>query len=156
MNKIKMKYGFILFLSLIVGFNTSLSAKGNNLNLFLELSTTGLGGGVELKLYNNVSLRSSLDMPGFEGGLFFNIDGVYTTYTSKIVKPFFTIGYFDYYFKGNSRYDNDAIKSFTFGLGIKFYTKKNKASAAAGVKIATAEDASFPIIYCDFIFQGFK
>ncbi len=68
------------------------------------------------------------------------------------LKLFFTVGYLDYYFEGNDRHDRDEVKSFTFGGGIQFRSKKDKDGASLGVRIATADGTSFPIIYLSFNF----
>jgi len=154
MNKMKIRCGFILFLLLIVGLNTSLSAEKKNINLFLNMSnanfeTFAFGAGVELNFNKFFSIKPSFDLTTI-GGRIFYLDAVFNIKTSKRLKPFFTIGYLDYYLKGNS-HDTDAVKSVTYGLGIKFFSKKGKASSSLGVRFAGAEGISIPIIYFNLI-----
>lgn len=156
MNKMKIKFGFVVFLLFMVCFNTSLSAKNNNFKLFLNLSTGGFkafafGAGAELKIAKFASIKPSIDVPT-PGGRIIYFDAVFTIKTSKKLKPFFTIGYLDYYFEGNDRYDRDEVKSITFGFGIDFYSKKDKAGSSLVIRIASSEGTSFPIIYLNLIF----
>ena len=155
MNKMMIKYGFIVFLLLMVCFNTSLSAKDKKFKLFLNLSTGGFkavafGAGAELKIAKFASIKPSIDVPT-HGGRIIYFDTVFTVKSSKKLKPFFTIGYLDYYFEGNDRYDRDEVKSITVGFGVNFYTKKDIAGSSLGIRIAFAEETSFPIIYLNLI-----
>jgi hypothetical protein len=155
MNKMMIKHGFIVFLLLMVCFNTSLSAKDNNFRLFLNLTTGSFkafafGAGAELKIYKFASIKPSIDLPT-NGGRIIYLDAVFTFNSTKRLIPFFTIGYLDYFFKGNDRYDRDEVKSITFGFGINFYSKKDKAGSSLGIRIANAEGTSFPIIYLNLV-----
>jgi hypothetical protein len=155
MNKMKIKYGFILFLLFMVRFNTPLSAEGKNINFFLNISTGSLkaftfGAGAELRIYKSVSIKPSIDVPT-TGGRIYYLDAVFTFKTSKRLKPFLTMGYLDYYFAGSSRHDRDEVKCFTFGFGINFYSKNDKTGSSLGVKIAKTEGTSYPIVYCNLI-----
>jgi len=155
MKKMKIKYGFIVFLLLMACFNPSLSAKDNNLKFFLNLTTGSFkafafGAGAELKIYKFVSIKPSIDLPA-NGGRIIYFDTVFTLKSSKKLKPFFTVGYLDYYFEGNASYDRDEVKSITFGFGVNFYSKKDKAGSSLGVKIANADGTSFPIIYLNLV-----
>ena len=101
MNKMKLKYGFILFLLLMVRFNTTLSAGDNNFKLFLNISTGSfkafaIGAGAELKIYKFASIKPSIDLPIISGRIIY-LNTVFTFNSSKKLKPFFTIGYLDYY-----------------------------------------------------------
>jgi hypothetical protein len=154
-NKMKIKYGFIVFLLLMVCFNTSLSAKDKTFKLFLNLSTGGFkafafGAGAELKISKFASIKPSIDLTT-HGGRIIYFDTVFTVKSSKKLKPFFTIGYLDYFFEGSDRYDRDEVKSITFGFGIDFYSKKDKAGSSLGIRIASADGTSFPIIYLNLI-----
>jgi hypothetical protein len=156
MNKIKIKSSFILLFLLMVGFNTSLSAKGDRFKLFFNLSTGGFkaftfGAGAELKLLPSLSLRPSVDMV-INGGRIFYFDAVLSPKSSKKLQPFFTVGYLDYYFEGSDRHDRDEVKSFTVGGGIHFPSKKKNGGASLGVRIATADGSAFPIIYLSLNF----
>ena len=155
MKKIKFKYGFILLFLLIVSFNTPLSAKGKNLKLFFDITTYAFedfafGGGAELRLNKFVSIKSTFDFTG-PGGRIICLDGVFTFNTPIRLKPFFTIGYFDYFFKGNQSHDRDAIKSFTFGIGIDFNSKNDKSGVSLGVRFASSEGTTSGYFYCSLV-----
>lgn len=152
MNKMKIKCGLFLFLLLSVWFNTSLSAEGKggkNFKLFLDATTYafedfGFGAGAELRINKSVSVKSTLDFPT-SGGRIITFDGVFTLNASKKLKPFITIGYFDYYFRGNFSYDSDAVKSISFGGGIEF------DPISLGIRIASSEGYSNTYFYCSLI-----
>ena len=155
MNKMRIKYSFILFLLLIVSFNTSLSAEGKNLKLFLNISTgafkaLAFGAGAELRIYKSFSIKPSMDFTTI-GGRIYYLDAVFTLKTSKRLKPFFTVGYLDYYFEGSSSHDRDAVKSVTFGFGIDSFSENGKSGFSLGVRFASSEETIFPIIYCNLI-----
>lgn len=156
MNKMKIKCGLFLFLLLSVWFNTPLSAEGKvgkNFKLFLDVSTYAFedfafGSGAELRINKFVSIKSALDFPTF-GGRIITLDGVFTFNASKKLKPFFTIGYYDYFFGGNDSQDNDAIKALTFGGGIEF------DPISLGVRIASSEGYTSGYFYCSFTLLKF-
>lgn len=156
MNKKKIRFGFVLLALLIFCFDTSLPAKKSKINFFLNLSTGNFtaftyGAGADIKIYKIFSIKPSIDFTSI-GGRILYLDALLKIRSSKRIKPFFSIGVLDYYFKGNNRHDNDAIKSITFGFGFDFYSKKGKYNTSLGLKIARTDETSFPIVYLNLIF----
>lgn len=156
MNKMKIRFGFVLLVLLILSFDTSLSAKNSKINFFLNLSSGNFtaftyGAGANIKIYKIFSLKPSIDFTSI-GGRILYLDALLKIRSSKKIKPFLTIGVLDYYFKGNNQHDSDAIKSITFGFGFDFYSKKDKYNTSLGLKIASTDGTSFPIVYLNLIF----
>ena len=162
MYKDKKKFGFVIFFLLILTLFPSLSAKEKDtaLNFFLNMTTGtfeafAFGGGVDINFYKFFSIRPSIDL-STTGGRIIYVDSVFAATATKRIKPFFTVGYFDYYFKGSNRHDRDAIKSITFGVGINFYSKKEKWTSSLGVRFFREDETSYPLFYLNFVLFKLK
>lgn len=159
MTKTKIRFGIILLVLILFSAAASLPAKEGRFKFFLNVSTGNFsgflfGGGVEIKVYKSFSFKPSVDFPT-NGGRILYFDGVYRPGSKGRMKPYFTFGYFDYSFGGSSRYDSDEVRSFNFGGGVDFYSKKGKYQSSLGIKFGRAEEHSYAIFYLHLALFGF-
>ncbi len=92
MNKMKIRFGFVLLVLLIFSFDTSLSAKNSKINFFLNLSSGNFtaftyGAGADIKIYKFISIKPSIDFTSI-GGRILYLDTVLKMRSPKKINSF--------------------------------------------------------------------
>ncbi|MCP4218255.1 MAG: hypothetical protein GY765_26705 [bacterium] len=152
----KTRIAWLLLVLFTLGLSTSLPAKEKKVGIFLNLTTGtfnafALGAGVKVNIFKSISIKPGIDITG-SGGRILHLDAIVAPNSSGRLRPFFSIGIFDYSFKGDWDHDSDAIRSLAFGLGLDFYSKKDTHTASVGIKLIREDDQTYPLFFVNFIF----